>query len=71
MTVSAPQPQAPAVIQPQPVTAGETVIVPENLLNTSGVRPVILIGTKVTMLLVRCKGPFVVYSLCCGSELSM
>ncbi|XP_042559718.1 GREB1-like protein isoform X2 [Clupea harengus] len=32
------------VIQPQPVTAGETVIVPDNLLNISGVRPVILIG---------------------------
>uniref|UniRef100_A0A674E4C9 GREB1 like retinoic acid receptor coactivator n=1 Tax=Salmo trutta TaxID=8032 RepID=A0A674E4C9_SALTR len=32
------------VLQPQPVTAGETVIVPDNLLNTSGVRPVILIG---------------------------
>ncbi|XP_076000900.1 GREB1-like protein [Genypterus blacodes] len=41
-----PSPQAPVtgVIQPQPVTAGETVIVPDNLLNTSGVRPVILIG---------------------------
>lgn len=44
MAVSVPQPSAPAVIQPQPVTAGETVIVPDNLLNTSGVRPVILIG---------------------------
>uniref|UniRef100_A0A8C7LFI0 GREB1 like retinoic acid receptor coactivator n=1 Tax=Oncorhynchus kisutch TaxID=8019 RepID=A0A8C7LFI0_ONCKI len=32
------------VLQPKPVTAGETVIVPNNLLNTSGVRPVILIG---------------------------
>ncbi|XP_066537902.1 GREB1-like protein [Hoplias malabaricus] len=32
------------VIQPQPVTAGETVIIPDNLLNNSGVRPVILIG---------------------------
>uniref|UniRef100_A0A8D3B7Z1 GREB1-like protein n=1 Tax=Scophthalmus maximus TaxID=52904 RepID=A0A8D3B7Z1_SCOMX len=32
------------VIQPQPVTAGATVIVPDNLLNSSGVRPVILIG---------------------------
>ncbi|KAF7664564.1 hypothetical protein LDENG_00172890 [Lucifuga dentata] len=38
--MSSPQ----GVIQPQPVTAGETVIVPDNLLNTSGVRPVILIG---------------------------
>ncbi|CAL9689191.1 unnamed protein product [Knipowitschia caucasica] len=44
MTVSVPQPPVPAVIQPQPVTAGETVIVPDNLLNSSGVRPVILIG---------------------------
>uniref|UniRef100_A0A3P8W2V9 GREB1 like retinoic acid receptor coactivator n=1 Tax=Cynoglossus semilaevis TaxID=244447 RepID=A0A3P8W2V9_CYNSE len=34
----------PGVIQPQPVPAGETVIVPDNLLNTAGVRPVILIG---------------------------
>uniref|UniRef100_A0A8B9GUP8 GREB1-like protein n=1 Tax=Astyanax mexicanus TaxID=7994 RepID=A0A8B9GUP8_ASTMX len=32
------------VIQPQPITAGETVIIPDNLLNNSGVRPVILIG---------------------------
>uniref|UniRef100_A0A8D3B7U9 GREB1-like protein n=1 Tax=Scophthalmus maximus TaxID=52904 RepID=A0A8D3B7U9_SCOMX len=32
------------LIQPQPVTAGATVIVPDNLLNSSGVRPVILIG---------------------------
>ncbi|XP_029581156.1 GREB1-like protein [Salmo trutta] len=41
-----PTPQLPVagVLQPQPVTAGETVIVPDNLLNTSGVRPVILIG---------------------------
>ncbi|XP_029380299.1 GREB1-like protein isoform X2 [Echeneis naucrates] len=42
--VSSPQPPAAGVIQPQPVTAGETVIVPDNLLNSSGVRPVILIG---------------------------
>ncbi|XP_017327908.1 GREB1-like protein isoform X1 [Ictalurus punctatus] len=35
---------ASAVIQPQPITAGETVIVPDNLLNTCGVRPIILIG---------------------------
>uniref|UniRef100_A0A3B5MK23 GREB1 like retinoic acid receptor coactivator n=1 Tax=Xiphophorus couchianus TaxID=32473 RepID=A0A3B5MK23_9TELE len=42
--VSSPQPLAAGVIQPQPVNAGETVIVPENLLNSSGVRPVILIG---------------------------
>lgn len=45
MAVSAPLPQGTGVIQPQPVTAGETVIVPDNLLNSSGVRPVILIGT--------------------------
>ncbi|KAM9845471.1 GREB1-like protein [Aulostomus maculatus] len=42
--VSPPQPPVAGVIQPQPVTAGETVIVPDNLLNSSGVRPVILIG---------------------------
>uniref|UniRef100_A0A8P4KQ22 GREB1 like retinoic acid receptor coactivator n=1 Tax=Dicentrarchus labrax TaxID=13489 RepID=A0A8P4KQ22_DICLA len=42
--VSSPQPPVTGVIQPQPVTAGETVIVPDNLLNSSGVRPVILIG---------------------------
>ncbi|XP_041659055.1 GREB1-like protein [Cheilinus undulatus] len=41
---SSPQPSAAGVIQPQPITAGETVIVPDNLLNSSGVRPVILIG---------------------------
>lgn len=44
--VSSPQPPVAGVIQPQPVTAGETVIVPDNLLNSSGVRPVILIGTS-------------------------
>ncbi|TRY68187.1 hypothetical protein DNTS_006982 [Danionella cerebrum] len=32
------------VLQPQPITAGETVIIPDNLLNCSGVRPVLLIG---------------------------
>uniref|UniRef100_A0A4W3J5R9 GREB1 like retinoic acid receptor coactivator n=1 Tax=Callorhinchus milii TaxID=7868 RepID=A0A4W3J5R9_CALMI len=32
------------VLQPQAIPAGETVIIPENLLNNSGVRPVILIG---------------------------
>uniref|UniRef100_A0AAQ4RG45 GREB1 like retinoic acid receptor coactivator n=1 Tax=Gasterosteus aculeatus aculeatus TaxID=481459 RepID=A0AAQ4RG45_GASAC len=42
--VSPPQPPAVGVIQPLPVTAGETVIVPDNLLSSSGVRPVILIG---------------------------
>ncbi|XP_020510331.1 GREB1-like protein [Labrus bergylta] len=41
---SSPQPPVAGVIQPQPVTTGETVIVPDNLLNSSGVRPVILIG---------------------------
>ncbi|KAM9719355.1 GREB1-like protein isoform 2-T3 [Menidia menidia] len=44
ITVSAPQPPVPGVIQPQPITAGETVIIPDNLLTCSGVRPVILIG---------------------------
>ncbi|TTB71000.1 GREB1-like protein [Bagarius yarrelli] len=38
--------QASGVIQPQPITAGETVIIPDNLLNTCGVRPIILIGTE-------------------------
>ncbi|KAL1773732.1 GREB1 isoform X1 [Sigmodon hispidus] len=44
--LSAPVPQTPltGILQPRPVPAGETVIVPENLLNNSGVRPVILIG---------------------------
>uniref|UniRef100_A0A671KRQ6 GREB1-like protein n=1 Tax=Sinocyclocheilus anshuiensis TaxID=1608454 RepID=A0A671KRQ6_9TELE len=45
--LSHPQPQPPSVsgvIQPQPITAGETVIIPDNLLNSSGVRPVLLIG---------------------------
>uniref|UniRef100_H3CSS3 GREB1 like retinoic acid receptor coactivator n=1 Tax=Tetraodon nigroviridis TaxID=99883 RepID=H3CSS3_TETNG len=42
--VSSPHPPATGVIQPLPVTTGETVIVPDNLLNSSGVRPVILIG---------------------------
>ncbi|XP_028925448.1 GREB1-like protein isoform X3 [Ornithorhynchus anatinus] len=41
-------PVAPAVVtgilHPRPIPAGETVIVPENLLSNSGVRPVILIG---------------------------
>nr|XP_061835256.1 GREB1-like protein isoform X2 [Nerophis lumbriciformis] len=39
-----PQPPGPGVIQPQPVSAGGTVIVSDNLLNCAGVRPVILIG---------------------------
>ncbi|XP_069777805.1 GREB1-like protein isoform X2 [Narcine bancroftii] len=38
------QPVPPGVLQPQAIPAGETVIIPENLLNNSGVRPVILIG---------------------------
>uniref|UniRef100_A0A9J8BEF9 GREB1 like retinoic acid receptor coactivator n=1 Tax=Cyprinus carpio carpio TaxID=630221 RepID=A0A9J8BEF9_CYPCA len=37
-------PLVSGVIQPQPITAGETVIIPDNLLNSSGVRPVLLIG---------------------------
>uniref|UniRef100_A0A3B5AYC2 GREB1 like retinoic acid receptor coactivator n=1 Tax=Stegastes partitus TaxID=144197 RepID=A0A3B5AYC2_9TELE len=44
VSVSSPQPPVAGVIQPQPITAGETVIVPDNLLSSSGVRPVILIG---------------------------
>lgn len=44
--VSSPHPPATGVIQPLPVTTAETVIVPDNLLNSSGVRPVILIGTS-------------------------
>ncbi|XP_064202984.1 GREB1-like protein isoform X1 [Anguilla rostrata] len=41
-----PTPRSPpsGVLQPQPLPAGETVIVPDNLLSISGVRPVILIG---------------------------
>lgn len=57
--MSTPQPTATGVIQPLPVTAGETVIVPNNLLNSSGVRPVILIGTSrgfILMLLYTPKG---------------
>ncbi|XP_004702956.1 GREB1-like protein isoform X3 [Echinops telfairi] len=44
--LSAPGPQTPltGILQPRPIPAGETVIVPENLLSNSGVRPVILIG---------------------------
>ncbi|XP_040209983.1 GREB1-like protein isoform X1 [Rana temporaria] len=42
--VTVPPPVLGAVFQPQPIPAGETVIVAENLLNNSGVRPVILIG---------------------------
>lgn len=49
--VSTPQPPATGVIQPLPVTVGETVIVPNNLLNSSGVRPVILIGMSCGLIL--------------------
>ncbi|KAM6219966.1 GREB1-like protein isoform 2-T2 [Rhynchocyon petersi] len=44
--LSGPGPQTPltGVLQPRPIPAGETVIVPENLLSNSGIRPVILIG---------------------------
>ncbi|XP_039610655.1 GREB1-like protein isoform X1 [Polypterus senegalus] len=44
LSVSSPQPVASSVVHPQAVPAGETVIVPDNLLNNSGIRPVILIG---------------------------
>ena len=46
--LSTPVPQTPltGILQPRPIPAGETVIVPENLLSNSGVRPVILIGKK-------------------------
>ncbi|EOB08782.1 GREB1-like protein, partial [Anas platyrhynchos] len=43
-TRTVPQSMLTGILQPQPILAGETVIVPENLLNNSGVRPVILIG---------------------------
>ncbi|XP_006867348.1 PREDICTED: GREB1-like protein [Chrysochloris asiatica] len=44
--LSTPGPPTPlaGILQPRPIPAGETVIVPENLLSNSGVRPVILIG---------------------------
>nr|XP_058133505.1 GREB1-like protein isoform X5 [Dasypus novemcinctus] len=44
--LSPPVPQTPltGILQPRPIPAGETVIVPENLLSNSGIRPVILIG---------------------------
>lgn len=48
--VSSPQAPVAGVIQPQPVTPGETVIIPNNLLNSSGIRPVILIGTSFDLL---------------------
>ncbi|XP_062986689.1 GREB1-like protein isoform X2 [Elgaria multicarinata webbii] len=44
LSVSVPQSMLTGILQPQPIPAGETVIVPENLLSNSGVRPVILIG---------------------------
>ncbi|XP_048868209.1 GREB1-like protein [Brienomyrus brachyistius] len=40
----APPPLLSGIIQPQPIAMGDTVVVPDNLLNNSGVRPVILIG---------------------------
>ncbi|KAM9791458.1 GREB1-like protein isoform 1-T1 [Syngnathus typhle] len=43
-SVVSPQAPGPGVIQPQPVSAGASVIIPDNLLNCVGVRPVILIG---------------------------
>lgn len=52
-----PQPPVAGVLLPQPVTAGETVIVPDNLLNTAGVRPVILIGTKLGFLKILSLAP--------------
>ncbi|XP_078253428.1 GREB1-like protein isoform X2 [Rhinoraja longicauda] len=39
-----PPTMPPGVLQPQAIPAGETVIIPDNLLNNSGVRPVILMG---------------------------
>uniref|UniRef100_G3U3P3 GREB1 like retinoic acid receptor coactivator n=1 Tax=Loxodonta africana TaxID=9785 RepID=G3U3P3_LOXAF len=39
-----PQTPLTGILQPRPIPAGETVIVPENLLSNSGIRPVILIG---------------------------
>ncbi|MGH0137544.1 UNVERIFIED_CONTAM: hypothetical protein FKN15_064105 [Acipenser sinensis] len=44
LSAPASQPMVSGVLQPQAIPAAETVIVPENLLNDSGVRPVILIG---------------------------
>lgn len=44
LSVPVSQSMLTGILQPQPIPAGETVIVPENLLNNSGVRPVILIG---------------------------
>uniref|UniRef100_A0A8C8SJB7 GREB1 like retinoic acid receptor coactivator n=1 Tax=Pelusios castaneus TaxID=367368 RepID=A0A8C8SJB7_9SAUR len=44
LSVPVPQSMLTGILQPHPISAGETVIVPENLLNNSGVRPVILIG---------------------------
>ncbi|XP_016066993.1 PREDICTED: GREB1-like protein [Miniopterus natalensis] len=44
LSAPVPQTQLTGILQPRPIPAGETVIVPENLLSNSGVRPVILIG---------------------------
>ncbi|XP_077471465.1 GREB1-like protein isoform X1 [Stigmatopora argus] len=41
---ASPQDPGPSSVQPQPVSAGGTVIIPDNLLNCAGVRPVILVG---------------------------
>lgn len=48
LSVPVPQSMLTGILQPQPIPAGETVIVPENLLNNSGIRPVILIGKSYT-----------------------
>ncbi|XP_074132451.1 GREB1-like protein isoform X4 [Sminthopsis crassicaudata] len=44
LSVPVPQSMLTGILQPRPIPAGETVIVPENLLSNSGIRPVILIG---------------------------
>uniref|UniRef100_A0A4W3JGB0 GREB1 like retinoic acid receptor coactivator n=1 Tax=Callorhinchus milii TaxID=7868 RepID=A0A4W3JGB0_CALMI len=44
LSIPVSQSMTAGVLQPQAIPAGETVIIPENLLNNSGVRPVILIG---------------------------
>ncbi|XP_049626145.1 GREB1-like protein [Suncus etruscus] len=44
LSTPASQTSLTGILQPRPIPAGEIVIVPENLLSNSGVRPVILIG---------------------------
>ncbi|XP_030017074.1 GREB1-like protein isoform X3 [Sphaeramia orbicularis] len=44
LVVCTPQLPAAEVVQPQPVTTGKAVIVPDITLNSSRVRPVVLIG---------------------------